>query len=359
MQKLEYEESYLKTKMERIRRKQMDGKLLVEIYNRECGLPCLIDMGVSVIAGSFGSGHQYEIRTKDTPPVALGYANYDSDAGVHVFVPSPDAVLPSALANYHLTQLGEVVLDEASRTATILRGEELITLTDVEIWHENHSLLSEINLALSKANENIMVWKLKRVPDNSGKPKLYAGRTPTVSNNQVSLAVSGFAVNDRGSLAYMGVIGHKTAVNSVWATLLQSKPMTIFGAGLDNTTLLTESSRYLRALSPMPDYDSHHCAFISNVAVPGKWMPEDTSIFLLHFFNGENIESQLVKRLNESLAIPVLPEWGDCLMKTGALKGYIKSLKTGGYCLDGVSIDVEADWNQLVEDLILAEELAI
>lgn len=359
MNKLEYEESYLKSKLERIIRKQNEGKLMVEIYNRDCGLPCLLEMGVSVVAGSYGSGHQFEIRTKDTPPVLLGYANYDSDAGVHVFSPYPNAVLPYLLANYQTSQLGEVVLDEASRTATIMRGEELITLTDVEIWHENHSLLSEINLALSKANENVMVWKLKRVPDASGKPKLYAGRTPTVSNNQVSLPVSGFAVNDRGSLAYMGVVGHKTAVNSVWATLLQSKPMTIFGAGLENTTLLTESSRYLRALSPMPDYDSYNCAFVSNVAVPGKWMPEDESIFLLHFINGENIESQLVKRLNESLAIPVLPDWGDCLMKTGALKGYIKSLKTGGDCLDGVSIDVQADWNTLVEDLILADELTI
>jgi hypothetical protein len=332
---------------------------MVEIYNRECGLPGLHDMGVSVIAGGFGSGHQYEVRTKDIPPVVLGYADYDSDAGAHVFLPSIGAVLPSPLVNYQVAQLGEVVLDEASKTATILRGEELITLSDVEIWHENHSLLTEINLALSKANENIMVWKLRRIPDTSGKPKLYAGRTPIVSNNQVSLAVSGFAVNDRGSLAYMGVIGHKTAVNSVWATLMQSKPLTIFGAGLENTTLNTESSRYLRALSPMPDYDSHHCAFISNVAVPGKWMPEDESLFLLHFINGENIERQLVKRLNESLAIPVLPEWGDCLMKTGALKGYIKSLKTGGDCLDGVSIDVQADWNQLVEDLILADVLAL
>ena len=82
-------------------------------------------------------------------------------------------------------------------------------------------------------------------------------------------------------------------------------------------------------------------------------------IFLLQFINGENIESQLVGRLNESLPIPILPDWGASLMQHGALKGFIKEMDTGGDCLSGVEIQIDADWTKLVEDLILAEELAI
>jgi hypothetical protein len=238
-------------------------------------------------------------------------------------------------------------------------GDELFTFSDVEIWIENQSILSALNKSLAEAGKRVFVWKMTRIPDLSGKPKLFQTCAPHVVNENVQLAVSGYAYNEYGYLVYLGMVGYKTSIKSVIATVLQNKPVSLLGTEKGRITLLPESGKYTQVLSPMPEYDSHHCCAVTNQAIPGKWVPEYETVYILQFIGGNSIESQLVDRLNESLTAPILPEWGSILMKSGIQNGFIKTLTTGGDCLEGISIRISAEWNELLESLVLAEEIAI
>lgn len=360
MNNLEYEDRYLKARIEKIVERQAQGDCLVELYSKDYGLPSLSqDGGIRTATASHYSGHSYEVF-RDDAGGAIGYADYANDIGVYVFTPVPGAVLPPSLANNQKHRIAEVEVDEASRTATILLDEDMLTFTDVEVWSESYSLLKSINRELKDADAKVIAWKLKRVPDETGKAHLFKTGAPNCSNNQVNVVVSGYATTEYSGLSYIGIVGHKTAINSVWATILQSKPLNLYGAGTTYQPLNAGDGKYMRVMSPMPDYDAHHCAIISNQAIPGKWTPDCTSIYILRFMGGESIESQFVNRLNESLSTPILPEWGASLMKTGALKGIVRSLKTSGDCLEGIQIQLDADWwNKLIEDLLLVEELTV
>lgn len=358
---LVFEDQYRKHETEKRIQAQKEGVILVEAYERSTenssGLPYLTKLGFSVDR-SFRSTHTHtwEVRTKDAELV--GYADYHASSGSFAFSPAPGAELPESIATIHPLRLAEAELDEESKTVTINDDDSLITLTGVETWKDNYAMLSEINHELVKAEKGIVVWKLTRIPDESGKQKLFQKRTPFASNEQVSLTVSGYALSEHGTLAYLGVVGHKTAVNSLYATILQNKPIGLHIEGRYNPVYLSVS-KYTKIMAPMPDYDAYHCAFMASQSLPGKWSPSDNSIYILQFIGGYSIEDQLVKRLNESLNLPILPEWGAELMKQGALKGFVKSLKTGGDCVTGVEITVEADWNALVEELLLADSLRI
>ena len=90
------------------------------------------------------------------------------------------------------------------------------------------------------------------------------------------------------------------------------------------------------------------------------WTPDDNQVFILAFIGSESVESQLVSRLNETLNIPILPEWGSRIIEEGYVRKYICDLETGGDCLRGISIEVKnADWIQLVKDLLVSETIAV
>jgi hypothetical protein len=60
------------------------------------------------------------------------------------------------------------------------------------------------------------------------------------------------------------------------------------------------------------------------------------------------------------LNIPILPEWGTRIIEEGYARNYISDLVTGGDCIRGISIDIKnAEWMQLIKDLLVSEKIAI
>jgi len=353
-----YENSYLREQVTKFIAVQKQGKLLFALHDTEYGLPRVNNFGLESIQ-NFSMGketHAYIVGT-------VGFLDIDYGTSQYVFTPRPGLDIPKEFEDYKVLQLGEATVDRATRTCTITTNTDVeVTFTGVEIWKEKGILFKEINRELVKANAGVVIWKMTVIEGESSTTKLFPRAVPRASNNETNLPVTGFAyVDNTYSLVYLGVAGYKTAVASMNATLWQKKGITINTPGeYGSSRTLIPDGKYERTVVPMAEYEAHHALFLSHKAVPGKWSAEDSSIFLLEFLNGNSIQSQLVTRLNESLNIPILPEWGFKIMKAGYTNNYIQDLETSGDCISGVSINVkEADWSKLIEELIVSEELAL
>jgi hypothetical protein len=359
-----FEDTHKKERITKIIELQKQGKIMFEAFRSEYGLPDIQQLGLVMMHTRTGSTKFEGELVAPGKGGLVGYYKYNSEAAAYEFFPLSGADIPAQLADPNPLQLGEIVLDEESKSATMTIDGELFTFSDVEIWMEDIAILSALNHSLAGTGKRVFIWKMTRIPDTSGKPKLFQTGAPHVVNENVQLAVSGYAYDESGNteygdLVYLGMVGYKTSIKSVIATILQNKLVTLLGTVKGRIYLLPENGKFTQVFSPMPEYDSHHCCVVTNQAIPGKWVPEYETVYILQFIGGNSIESQLVERLNETLTAPILPEWGTILMKNGVQKGFIKTLTTGGDCLEGISIRIKSEWNELLESLILAEEIAI
>jgi len=348
-----YEDSYMRERIRKIISVQEQGKIIISLYPNDMGLLRADDLNLNP-QRLYNCQHDYALGS-------IGFMDNNYETGQFVFTLKQGEKLPKALENYKVLQLGEAVVDSSKRICTIATKSEQITFTGVEPWKGGYNIVREINRELAVANAGVVVWRLTILPEeSSAQQRLYQKGVPTVANNETSLPVSGYAYQEYiNKLVYMGMVGYKTAVQSVTATVWQGKGMALRIPGESSTTLIPEG-KYERTTNPMTEYESHHCVLMSHAATPGKWSPEDEYIYLLYFIGCDTIQDQFISRLNESLNIPILPEWADRIMVEGRENNYIQDLKTGGDCVAGISIRVKnADWGKLVEDLLVIEELTL
>lgn len=353
MQGLMYEDVRLREQSKRVISAQKQGRVIVTQNRDVAGVPDLVYLGLKCNY-TMRENHDFVVEN-------IGWLDSDYDTGQYVFTLKEGEIAPKWLEEYKIQQLCEAELDESERICTIKTDKELITFTAVETWREGYELLNEINAALNRTNAGVVVWKINAInPTKVGGSMLFPTSTPSVSNNETRLPVSGYAYVDMvNTLVYLGFVGYKTAINSAMATLWQSKPLSLYAHGTPHQSLYP-FGKYDRVITPMPDYDAHHCLAINHRAVPGKWTPDDNQIFILAFIGSDSVESQLVSRLNETLSIPVLPEWATRIIEEGYVRKFVTNLKTGGDCVRGISIEVKnADWTQLVEDLLVSETIAV
>jgi hypothetical protein len=113
----------------------------------------------------------------------------------------------------------------------------------------------------------------------------------------------------------------------------------------------------------MPEYTSHHVAYIGRQALPGKWDPEDQFAYLLVFQTTAEPKQEMLRlfgeRLKEALEIPVLDDWSVALWKAAKDQGYIRDLVTAGDCLKGFRLHLKADWQGLISALLKEETIAL
>jgi hypothetical protein len=113
----------------------------------------------------------------------------------------------------------------------------------------------------------------------------------------------------------------------------------------------------------MQEYTSHHAAFVARTALPRKWEPEDLNTYLVVFRNSrdaaQEIQQLFIERLKETLEVPILDEWGPCLWERARDQQFVQALTTGGDCVQGARISLQADWKGLIADLLQQEELQL
>jgi len=350
-----YEDKYLREKVNRIIAKQREGKIVVAAYKDGSGLPARDELGAAVDRAAYP--YDYAVGS-------FGFLKYDSELGAYLFTAKEGGQLPPVLAKYHPLTLAEATLDAGKRIVQIKAGDVLVTFTGAQPWKGLYETIREVNEELQRTYVGIVVWKItcEESQDEGARNRLFSGAVPRLRNGQAMSHVTGYAYDEDHNLVYVGMVGYKTSLESLRVTLMSGKPISMSQEGVGDVSLLPVE-KYEQAWQPMPEYTSHHAAFVARAALPGKWEPEDLSTYLLVFKGStspvQELQRLFVERLKESLEVPILEEWGAELWKQAHNQRFVQDLTTGGDCVLGARIDLQADWKDLIASLLQQETLKL
>ena len=181
---------------------------------------------------------------------------------------------------------------------------------------------------------------------------------PQIRNEHGSACITGYAHDEAGNLVYLGMVGHKTVLESIRATIQARHRKKLF---LQGRPVFPLPMHYSQTWQHLPDYGTYHAALIADPALPGKWQPGEEVIYLLVFegelLDGSTPETQarrvLTSRLSETLPIPILDEWHESLWEAGQRENLIVGLETGGDCQEGYQVQLtESVWKEVITRLL-------
>ena len=350
-----YEDKYLREKVNRIIARQKEGKIVIAAYKDGSGLPAREDLGQELTRAAYP--YDYAVGK-------AGFLKYDSELGAYLFTAKPGEKQPLVLANYRPLTLAEAILDIQDRRIIIQGGETNVTFTGVQPWKGLYEVLRELNEELDRVNAGIVVWKIIPKEDGKANPgdRLFSEAVPELRNGQALAHVTGYSYDGDHNLAYIGLVGYKTSLESLRITLMCAKPLQMTQDGVGDVSLIP-TDKYEQAWQAMPEYTSHHVGFVSRLALPGKWEPEDLSIYLLVFRGtpdpGKEMIQLFIERIKEALEVPILDEWATILWKHARNCKLVQDLVTGGDCILGARIDLQADWQELLTELLAQEDISL
>ena len=187
-----------------------------------------------------------------------------------------------------------------------------------------------------------------------------------ISNKQTGVTALGLALH-AGHAVYVSATGPQTALKSIWASLVKTRPDTRCWewSGYQPFTL-PHSRQFWVAL---PDSNWQHAIFTSTE--PGillacrpaaalldniqrqkqltGWLDEETPTIFARF----------TAYLNQATNTPVLAEWGKALWQAGNDEGAVKRLSAYGDCIGAWAVDASFDWTTLTQRLIRQGEVAL
>jgi len=350
-----YEDKYLREKVNHIIARQKEGKIVIASCKDGSGLPCREDLGEELLRAAYP--YDYAVGK-------IGFLNYDPELGAYLFTTKLGEKLPPILANYRPLALAEAILDVPKRRIDIQNGETSVTFTGVQPWKGLYEVLREVNEELARVNAGIVVWKI--IPQENEKSKLggrlFPAAVPKLRNGQALADVTGYAYDSDHNLAYIGLVGYKTSLESLRVTLMCGKPLQMTQVGTNDVGLIP-TDKYEQVWQAMPEYTSHHAGFVSRLALPGKWEPEDLNSYLLVFRGANDPEDEMIQlfieRIKEALEVPILDEWAATLWRQARDHGLVLDLVTAGDCILGTRIDLQADWQELLTELLAQEDISL
>ena len=66
-----------------------------------------------------------------------------------------------------------------------------------------------------------------------------------------------------------------------------------------------------------------------------------------------------IERIKEALEVPILDEWAGTLWRQARNRGLVQDLITAGDCILGTRIDLQADWQELLTELLSQEDISL
>lgn len=294
-----------------------------------------------------------------------GRFKYEYELSAYLFTPHNGQV-PPGWERYDLQtpiQPVTAMIDRAHRLATVKTQDREIVLRDVQVGESPYNLLQQVNAALIQGCQPFVVWRLEWVGGEID--QLWPVGVPQIRNEHGSAYVTGYAHDEAGNLIYLGMIGHKTVLESIRATVQARQRKKLFLQCLPVYPLATH---YCQTWQHLPDYGAYHATLIADPALPGKWQPGEEMIYLLIFEDelpdGLSPQTQarrmLTSRLSEGLLIPILDEWHDFLWEAGPRENLIVELETGGDCNEGYMVQlIEAKWKEVVIGLLKEQKIRI
>ncbi len=350
-----YEDKYLREKVNRIIARQKEGRIVIAAYKDGSGLLTREDFGQELTRAAYP--YDYAVGK-------AGFLKYDSELGGYLFTPKPGEKLPAVLSDYRPLSLAEAALHLQERMIQIQCGETSVTFTGVQPWKGLHEVLRELNEELARVNAGIVVWKIRLEEHEKAKPddRLYPEGVPRLRNGQALAHVTGYAYDNDRNLVYVGLVGYKTSLESLKVTMMAGKSLQMVQDGVEDV-MLSPTDKYEQAWLAMPEYTSHHAGFVSRLALPGKWESEDQAAYVLVYRGsmdpGNELISLFVGRLKEALEVPTLDEWAAVLWKHASNQNFVQNLTTGGDCIQGARIDLQANWQELLADLLKQEDISL
>ncbi len=351
-----YEDKYLREKVAKIIAKQKEGKIVISASSNEYGLPGREDLGPGLVRASYP--FDYAVGR-------AGFLKYDPELGAYIFTANENEKLPAVLTAYKPLTLAEAELSIAERRISLQCGGTKVTFTGIEPWKGLYQILREVNEELARQNTGIVVWKIlphESIVVNIPQEHLFPEAVPKLRNGQALAYVSGYAYDGDQTLAYIGLIGYKTSLESLRVTLMAGKPLLMTQDDSGDTHLIP-ADKYEQAWQAMPEYTSHHVGFLARMALPRKWEPEDMSAYLLVFHGtpepGRELIRLFIERIKEALELPILDEWAGPLWNLACRRNFVSNLITGGDCIKGVKLDLQADWKELVTDALAQGEISL
>jgi hypothetical protein len=294
-----------------------------------------------------------------------GRFKYEYELSAYLFTPHNGQV-PPGWERYDLQtpiQPVTAVIDRARRLATVKTKDREIVLRDVPVGESPYNLLQQVNAALAQSCQPFVAWRLEWV---SGEVDwLWPDGVPQIRNEHGSAYVTGYAHDEAGNLIYLGMVGHKTVLESIRATIQARQRKKLYLQGRPVYPLATH---YSQTWQHLPDYGAYHATLIANPALPGKWQPGMEVIYLLVFedelADGSPPEAQaqriLTSRLSEALPFPIVDGWYEALWEAGQRENLIVGLETGGDCLEGCLVQLtETVWKEMITRLLEERKICV
>lgn len=189
-----------------------------------------------------------------------------------------------------------------------------------------------------------------------------AFKTPRVTNREVGVPLVGYALDRyQGEVVYLHIVGAKSAIRSIWATLNQGagrKPLYI-----DAEHFLTGSptGNYVSYSSPvLADTGDYRMVILDRRAAGDT--AKDTAYLVIpkdQEPGQDDLYAVFAARLDDVLAIPILPGWGERLYQEGLSLHLTRPLVCGGDVAAGYAIANDPRWIELVQSLIQSGELEV
>ena len=187
-----------------------------------------------------------------------------------------------------------------------------------------------------------------------------------ISNKQTGVTALGLAVENNEAL-YVSATGPQTALKSIWASLVKSRPDTRCWEWSGYRPFRLANSRQF--WTSLPDSNWQHALFVS--VEPGillvcrpeaalldnlqrteqlpDWLDEERPTLL----------SRFTAYLNQATDTPILNEWGEVLWQAGCDAGAVRRITSYGDCIGAWAVDASFDWTTLTQRLIGSGEVAL
>jgi len=353
-----FENTYFRERALKVAARQKQGHILVSGAKPDNGqgfpLPYIHD-----VPGLRRGNYPYDYECE------WGRFKYEYELGSYLFTPH-NGLVPPGWERYDLQtpiQPVTAVIDQARRLATVKTKDREIVLRDAPVGEGPYNLLQQVNAALAQSCQPFVAWRLEWV---SGEvDRLWPEGVPQIRNEHGSAYVTGYAHDDAGNLIYLGMVGHKTVLESIRATVQarQRKKMWLQGRPVYPLT-----THYCQTWQHLPDYGAYHATLIADPVLPGKWQPGEEVVYLLVFegelLDGSTPETQaremLTARLSETLPLPILDVWHESLWEVAQKENLILGLLTGGDCQAGYLVKLtETVWKEVISRLLKERRIRI
>jgi hypothetical protein len=179
------------------------------------------------------------------------------------------------------------------------------------------------------------------------------------SNDQVAVECAGFAL-DGDMIVLLDLVGYKTALKSMWATVVGGtrKPFSLYGETVGTLRVHggdPSTATYRAFWQPLHEQNAHNLV-IAHAQMIASATPTSATVSVQPFYVLDDghpqrpVAARFLTLLNEALDLPLLSTWADWLWQAGIDGNLVSALHIGGDVIGAWRVETGGDaWVGLVQ----------